>query len=116
MSTTMIRIAAWLTFLFIAFATLSPIGLRPLSSLPVDIERALAFSLVGFLFAIAYPRQIWLAAGIIIIGVVGLELLQNLRPDRHGRNADAVVKLAGGAIGLGFGWLAAQVMRRFSRG
>ena len=109
MTRTTIRLIAWLAVFLIAFATLSPIGLRPSSMLPVDIERGMAFLVVGLLFAVAYPRQLWLAVAIVVISVVGLEWLQTLRPDRHGREADAVVKLAGAAIGLGVGWLLAQL-------
>jgi|SRR5215217_2111750 len=109
MTTTTIRALAWLIFLFIAMATLSPIGLRPQSSMPADVERAAAFLVCGVLFALAYPRQLWLAVAVVVVGVFGLEWLQTLRPGRHGREADALVKLAGAVIGLGLGWLLAQL-------
>ncbi|KKC33989.1 hypothetical protein [Devosia psychrophila] len=115
MTKTTLRIFAWLAFLFIAFATLSPIGLRPHSVLPVDMERAAAFLAVGLLFALAYPRHLWLAAAVVLVSVVGLEWLQTLHPDRHGREGDALVKLAGAAIGLGCGWLLAQLAARRHR-
>jgi VanZ family protein len=73
--------------------------------LPVDIERSAAFVVVGLLFALAYPRKIWLALLIVIVGVFGLEWLQELRPDRHGRFADAMVKSVGALIGLSAGWV-----------
>ena len=92
MTRTILQALAWLALIGIAIATLSPIGLRPrLSMLPVVIERSAAFVVVGLLFALAYPRKIWLALLIVIIGVFGLEWLQELRPDRHGRFADAMV-------------------------
>lgn len=108
-----IRIAAWLVLAFIVFATLSPIGWRPQSALPVNLERGAAFLLAGGLFGLAYPRHI-LPAGLVLgAGVVGLELLQTLQPGRHGRELDALVKLAGAALGLGLGWL---VSRRLPQG
>ena len=115
MTKTTIRIFAWLAFLFIAFATLSPIGLRPRSVLPVDMERAVAFLVIGLLFALAYPRHLWLAVAVVLIGVVGLEWLQTLQTGRHARETDAVVKLAGAGIGLGCGWLLAQLAARKRR-
>ena len=85
--------------------------------LPVDVERAAAFLAAGLLFALAYPRHIWFAAALLLVGAIGLEWLQNLRPDRHGRETDAMAKLAGASIGLGVGWLAAQLfLQRRSAG
>lgn len=105
MTTTIFKVLAWSALLAIAAATLSPIGLRPRLDVPVDLERMAAFALVGLLFALAYPRKIWMAAAIVAIGVVGLEWLQHIRPDRHGRAADALVKAAGAFAGLGMGWV-----------
>ena len=107
-----LRLLAWGALFALAFATLSPIGLRPRLPLPVDIERGLAFLVVGLLFALAYPRRIWWALAILLVGVFGLELLQMLRSDRHGRLDDALVKAAGAIIGLGTGWLIAQWHRQ----
>lgn len=110
MTRTILQALAWLALIGIALATLSPIGLRPrLPLLPVDIERSAAFVVVGLLFALAYPRKIWLALLIVIIGVFGLEWLQELRPDRHGRFADAMVKSLGALIGLSAGWLLVRI-------
>lgn len=110
MTRTILQALAWLALIGIAIATLSPIGLRPrLSMLPVDIERSAAFVVVGLLFALAYPRKIWLALLIVIIGVFGLEWLQELRPDRHGRFADAMVKSVGALIGLSAGWVLVRI-------
>ncbi|MCW5722504.1 MAG: VanZ family protein [Devosia sp.] len=100
--------AAWLVLGFIAFATLSPIGWRPQSLLPVDLERAAAFALAGLLFGLAYPRHVLWAGLVLALGIVGLELLQTLRPDRHGRELDVLVKFGGAVLGLGLGWLAAR--------
>ncbi|MBD8065224.1 VanZ family protein [Devosia sp. PTR5] len=107
-----LRILAWLTILALAFATLSPIGLRPRSPMPVDLERSAAYLVVGFLFALGYPRQIWAAVVIVLVAVFGLEGLQHIRPDRHGEWHDAVVKAAGAMVGLGVGWLVAQALVR----
>lgn len=109
---TVVRLAAWLILSAIVFVTLGPVGFRPRTMLPVDLERAVAFLGAGLLFALAYPRQIWFAVALVLVGAIGLEWLQNLRPDRHGRESDAMAKLAGASIGLGLGWLAAQIFTK----
>lgn len=108
MTTTIFKILAWSALLAIAAATLSPIELRPRLAMAVDLERLAAFALVGLLFALAYPRRIWIAVAIVAIGVLGLEWLQHIRPDRHGRAEDALVKAVGALAGLGTGWVVAQ--------
>lgn len=104
---TLLRISAWGLFAALVAVTLGPIGYRPRTVFPVDIERAGAYFAVGLTFALAYPRHVWWAVAFVIAGAIGLEWLQNLRPDRHGRESDALVKIAGAAIGLGLGWLLA---------
>jgi hydrogenase/urease accessory protein HupE len=104
--------AAWLALITIAIVTVGPIGLRPITGAPPQVERAIAFMIVGFLFAVAYPRHIWWAVLIVVCATFGLELLQNIRPDRHGREIDALAKLAGAAVGLALGWIADQIIAR----
>lgn len=103
---------AWAILLAIIVATLSPIDFRPRSSLPVSLERAGAFAVAGLVFALAYPRRIWLAAAVLLLGLVSLEILQQVSIDRHGRLDDALVKAAGAFLGLGAGWLITTSWRR----
>lgn len=100
-----IQFAAWASLVLVAIAALAPIEFRPTSSAPPTIERFAAFAAVGFAFALAYPRQFWLAALLVIGAAVLLEVLQVLAPSRHGRPADALVKVAGAAAGLILGWI-----------
>lgn len=100
-----IQLAAWASLALVAFATVASIGFRPTSSLPPTIERFAAFAAVGFTFALAYPRQFWLAAFIVIGAALMLEVLQVLSPSRHGRLVDSLVKVVGGASGLFVGWM-----------
>lgn len=104
------RVLAWAGLAFIAFATLSPIDLRPTSELPPNIERFFAFAAVGAMFAIAYPRHLWLTCAVVLGAALALEILQMISPSRHGHVLDAVVKMSGGTIGLTAGWL----LQRFS--
>lgn len=86
--------------LVLAVVTLGPLGLRPETGLPHQVERGLVFMLFGFLVAAAL-RPLWLvaAAGVITVAAV-LELLQLLLPDRDGRLLDFIVKATGGCAGV----------------
>jgi hypothetical protein len=103
---------AWTTLALIAFATLSPIELRPHFS-GVSLERFGAFAVVGLLFGLAYPRHLWLVLTLVGGAAVGLEVLQHLTPDRHGEVRDALVKLAGGLTGIGMSLALHQTLKRF---
>lgn len=104
--TRLFRIAAWLTLLSILIVTISPIQFRPIASQSADLERFTAFFLVGFLFALAYPRQ-WVAVLILTVVSAGMfELIQRLAPGRHGEFADFVFKAVGAMAGVCIGrWL-----------
>jgi hypothetical protein len=102
-----LRILAWLLLAGLIFVTLSPINLRPISPLPTQVERAGALAIVGFVFALAYPKRIWIVALLVLGSTVVLEALQLAAPSRHGRVIDMAVKLAGGSFGLFCGWLLA---------
>ena len=112
---TALRVLAWLLLAGLIFVTLSPINLRPISPLPTQVERAAALMVVGFVFALAYPRRLWLVAFIVLGSTVLLEVLQLASPSRHGRLIDVAVKLVGGAAGLAAGALAARWSRRIDR-
>jgi VanZ family protein len=113
----LIAIAAWACWVFIVFATLSSIDARPELTGPglyqaffTVFERFAAYVALGFLFSLAYPRNIALVCLLVFGSAVILELLQALTPDRHGRILDAVEKLAGGAAGI----LSRQAILAFS--
>lgn len=110
-----LRILAWLLLAGLVFVTLSPINLRPISPLPTQVERAGALALVGFAFALAYPRRIWLVAILVLGSTTLLELFQLASPSRHGRLVDLAVKLSGGSAGLIVGWLATRWLERHNR-
>ena len=97
--------AAWACFIFIAFATLSPLAMRPeLTSRETDmilfVERFGAYALLGILFRLAYPHRIafvW----VLVLGIaVILELLQIVVPNRDARILDVLEKIAGGIAGI----------------
>jgi hypothetical protein len=103
---TFVRLLAWTLVAALVFVTLAPIGLRPVVTSNADIERALAYALLGGLLALAYPRH-WLLALCAGIGIAaGLEFGQVFSASRHGRLADFVVKASAAGVGV----LAAQVL------
>jgi VanZ family protein len=97
-------IAGWLALALIAYATLSPIEARPVLAGP-QLEHFAAFALVGLAFAVAYPNRVVFVVVIVVGAAVGLEALQLLTPDRHGRVIDALVKALGGSFGISVGQL-----------
>ena len=102
--------AGWLALVFIVYATLSPIQDRPVVAGP-QLEHFAAFALMGFAFALAYPNRILLVVAVVVGSAFGLEVLQLLTPDRHGRVLDALVKAAGGAGGISAGQLMSFLLR-----
>ena len=95
----LIAAAAWTTLAFIAFATLSPLALRPEFG-DANLERFGAYALAGLLMALAYPRHL-IPVALFVVGVATvLEVLQLVTPDRHGQFANAVVKAVGGIAGV----------------
>lgn len=109
-----LRVLAWLALVAIIFVTLSPIGLRPHVG-PAIAERSVAFAIAGFLFAIAYPRRIWVTLVTVLGSALVLEVLQVLTPTRHGQLLDALSKVIGGCVGIAAGlivlWLWSRIMR-----
>jgi hypothetical protein len=94
----------WLGLAFIVYATLSPISARPVVAGP-QLEHFAAFALTGLAFGLAYPHRFLLVVALVLGSAFGLEALQLLTPDRHGRLLDAVMKAAGGICGISAGQL-----------
>ena len=106
-------VLAWLLLAAVAFVTLAPIGLRPNSGYSPNIERFIAFGAVGFLFALAYPRRLWLIIVVVLGAAIAFEALQLVSVSRHGRLFDLAVKLAGGGLGIAVGVFARRFLERF---
>ena len=96
----LLAIAAWTAFTLIVFLTIAPLDMRPVVTADPNIERFVAFALVGLLFGLAYPRRLLADASLVMIAAGVLETFQLITRDRHGHIADAFVKAAGGAFGV----------------
>ena len=114
--TTILRLFAWCLAAAVTFATLGPARYRPHAAAVTHAgEHALAFVLIGIAFALAYPRHRWPVAGISVVLIGILELLQLLVPGRHARVEDFVVDAltacAGMALVATTDWLARSYWR-----
>lgn len=106
----------WSTLLFIAFATLAPIGDRPhIGAMSADMERFAAFLLLAGALAFAYPRRPWVVLIAVVALVIGLEVGQTFEPSRHGQPHDAVVKLLGALAGMTLAIIADKLVNRLRR-
>jgi VanZ family protein len=97
---TILRLGAWLLAAAVTFATLGPPIYRPHSSFGQTGEHAFAFVLVGLAFGLAYPRRPLPTAGITVVLIGVLELLQIWAPGRHARLEDFVVDAVAACIGF----------------
>src|SRR3954453_18617805 len=98
--TLIFRIIAWLLTAAVTFATLGPPSYRPHSALGQDAEHALAFVLVGLAFGLAYPRRRLFTAGVAVVLIGVLELLQLWMPGRHARLEDFIVDALAACAGI----------------
>jgi VanZ family protein len=97
------RVAAWASIVVLVLVTISPITWRPHTITDVSLDRATAFAVAGFIFALAYPRR-WISVALFLIAAAFfIEMLQWISPTRHARVADAMVKSVGSVAGLGLG-------------
>ena len=110
--TKLLTVVAWVLLAATAFATLSPVDLRPHLTSP-DLERFATFAALGLLFGFAYGRMgRWIAPAIVVGSAVGLEMLQLIDPTRDGRISDALFKVAGGFLGCAIGYGARRLIER----
>ncbi|KMO44885.1 hypothetical protein VQ03_00875 [Methylobacterium tarhaniae] len=108
------RVIGWLILAAITVATVAPIGYRPVSGMPVSIERFGAFALLAFLLALGYPRHRWQVLLLTVAAAGALEAFQLFEPTRHGRIADFMVKLVGCGCGSAASLAAGLVFPRLA--
>ncbi len=109
MTTTLLRLFAWLLAAAVTFATLGPPRFRPHSAFGQDAEHALAFVLIGLAFGLAYSRNRLLTSVAVVVMTAILEILQLWAPGRHARLEDFAVDALAACIGLtvaaGLDWI-----------
>lgn len=106
------RVAAWFFLLVIVALSVVPPTLRPTTTVPHDLEHALAFLGSGILFGIAYTgHEFVLSTGAVALCAV-IEMVQLFVPGRHARMIDLVVDAAAALVGVFVGTLARRMMTR----
>ncbi len=95
-----LAIAAWALLAAIFIFTVGPLSLRPDTGLPPDLERFAALLVVGVAFALAHPKHPLFVTALIFLSIGILEFLQVFIHYRHGTLHDALIKYAGGAVGV----------------
>jgi len=107
----LVRASAWGLLLAIAVMTLGPPVVRPELSSSPDLDRALAWALLGALFVIAYPGRIIVFVAFLILAATVLELLQLEALGRHGRASDLAYKTVGVLFGAAIAWVCVRHKR-----
>ncbi|AWO93197.1 MULTISPECIES: VanZ family protein [Bradyrhizobium] len=111
--TALLRLVAWLLTAIVTFVTLGPEDVRPHPVLGQRGDHALAFLLIGILFALAYPQRRWTVSAVAVALIGLLEIMQLWAPGRHARFEDFVVDAlsacAGFALSAAAGRMMAQV-------
>ena len=99
-SRVLLRGAAWLSVVVIAYLSLIPHSMEVRTPLPPGIEHAVAYAGSAALLTLAYPtRTAWMIAAWLFAYSGVLELLQSLSPGRHPGLAGALWSGAGAALG-----------------
>src|SRR5262249_52913575 len=107
------RIAGWLLLFAIAFLSLSPASLRPVTLVGHTMEHFLVHVLVGGLFGIGYSKR----PRLLVLSLVGLtatiELAQLFVPGRHARLRDFVIDAGAACLGVGLAWIGKSMFQFF---
>lgn len=111
--TILVRLFAWLLAGAVTFATLGPPNLRPHADLGQDGEHALAFVLIGLAFGLAYRQRRLSVAGVSVVLIGVLELMQLWVPGRHARLEDFLVDAGTACIGFTLAAVADWIVTRF---
>ncbi|KAA2235185.1 VanZ family protein [Salinarimonas soli] len=99
MLTLIIRWAAWTVLAATIVASLAPIEFRPSLDTAENLERTVAFAVLGGVFWLAYPERRGLVLVLVVSAAGLLEMLQAFAPSRHGHVDEAFVKAAAVALG-----------------
>ena len=109
------RLAAWALLGLIAMATLGPLSHRPKMTDDPQVERFLAYALIGGLFGLGHPkRRAMLVVALPCVALL-LELGQLLVPGRDFGGRDIVAKSLGAVTGVGIAAILTRTVARLAR-
>ena len=100
--------ACFLSLAFVAFATLSPIELRPTTELGPSWEHLAAFAVIAAFPTLAFPKRVWQILVVVVLAAILLEVAQLYVPGRHARWIDGATKIFGSLTGVAAGWFIAR--------
>jgi VanZ family protein len=106
-----LRACAWLLVLGLVVVTVVPASERPATSVQHGYEHLLAFSFVGFIFALAYSKPPILLMLSAIAFTLVLELMQIPLPTRHARLEDFFTDALASCVGIGLAHLSLRIAR-----
>ena len=95
------RIAGWLLLAVIAFFSLSPASLRPVTPVGHSSEHFLVHILLGLAFGIGYAKRVWLQSLGLVALIGAIELAQIFVPGRHARVSDFLIDTGAACLGIG---------------
>ena len=112
----LVRLVAWLLAAAVTFVTLGPEEVRPHPVLGQRGDHAVAFLLVGLLFARAYPERRWTVSAVAVALIGVLEIMQLWMPGRHARFEDFVVDALSACVGFALSAAADRMIARSDEG
>lgn len=106
-----LRAGAWLAFIFLAVASLTPGDEMVRTGLPGKIEHVIAYLIAAALWLAAYPRRPLAAVAGLLLAYAGLlEIAQLFVPGRTSQVSDFLASGTGVMLGLVAGlWARARV-------
>ena len=105
LASSLTRLAAWLVVAGLILLSVMPPAMRPLTSVPHELEHFRSFALAGALQYLTYAGRLARRLLITLLFTAGIELVQLAVPGRHARLADFAVDGLAGCIGVLIGFL-----------
>jgi VanZ family protein len=99
------RIAGWSLLAVVAFFSLSPASVRPVTAVGHSMEHFLVHILLGVAFGIGYAKRIWLQSLGLVALIGAIELAQIFVPGRHARLSDFLIDGGAASLGIALVWI-----------
>ena len=106
--------ATWIFLLAIVFLSLVSPSLRPVTTLPHNLEHAGIFALAGLAVGLGYPNHTLRNMIAMTVFAGAIELAQLFAPGRHARWIDFAVDAFAACAGVTIAALAARLLPRSS--
>lgn len=109
------QIVGWLCVVaIVVFSLVSP-SLRPVSSLPHNLEHAAVFAITGFALGLGYPGRVAPFMVLLVAFAGAIELAQLFAPGRHARVIDFVVDAGASCVGVALAAIALRLLGSSAR-